>query len=73
MEVKEALNFPHILQGIEEEIPSAAIEVEITREAEIQVKIEVSQVVLVEPVAAEAVGSELEAGSHEGVCEGRRG
>ena len=62
-------DFPPILQGVEEEIPPAAFEVEVTREAEI--KVEVAQVFVVEPIAAEAVGGEFEAEwSDEGVGEG---
>ena len=58
---------------VQEEIPPAAFEVSVARQAEIEVKVEVAEAVVVEPVAAEAVGGELEARTDQGVCKGGRG
>ena len=58
-------------QGVQEEIPPPTLEV--ARQAEIEVKVEVAEVLIVEPVAAEAVRGELQGRTDEGVREGRRG
>ena len=67
----KSAEFPHYFasQGVEEEIPPAAV----PRQTEVQVKVKVAPVIVDESITAEAVWSEFEAGSDQGVCEGRRG
>ena len=58
-------------QRVQEEIPPPTFEV--AGQAEIEVKVEVPEVLFFEPVAAEAVRSELQGRTDKGVREGRRG